>query len=73
MNAMAWIAIAAIIIPNAIKAYELYLTNKKQASPKPNENQPSAASHSGTARLERLDREIRWLNIAGAASSILAF
>ena len=69
MNAMAWIAIAAIIVPNAMKAYELYLTHKKQATPKPTENQPSAASHNG---IKRSDRLLRWLPIAGRISCVLA-
>ena len=70
MNAMNWIAIAAIIVPYAIKAYEQHLTHKKQAVPKPIENQPNAASHGGITRLERLRRRIRWLDIAGAATCV---
>lgn len=70
MNAMNWIAIAAVIVPYAIKAYEQHLTRKKQAVPKRIENQPNATSHGGMTRLERLRRRIRWLDIAGAVTCV---
>jgi hypothetical protein len=45
----------------------------QQAVPKPIENQPNAESHDGMTRLERLGRRIRWLDIAGAVTCVLAF
>jgi len=71
MNAMAWIAIAAIIIPNAIKAYELYLAHKKQAEPKPVENQPKADSQDRRARLEREIARLWWAILVTAIIAIL--
>jgi len=68
MNVMAWIAIAAIIIPNAIKAYELYLAHKKQAAPKPVDDQPKADSQDRKARLEREIARLWW---AGVVTSII--
>lgn len=71
MNAMAWIAIAAIIIPNAIKAYELYLAQKKRAKAKAGKTKPALKTQTGTAH----DRTVRWLimvTIAAFAGAVLA-
>ena len=69
MNAMAWIAIAAIIIPNAIKGCELYLIHKEQASPNDTENLRVTESQVG--KIEKKLRRVRKIGTVASVGFIL--